>query len=77
MNSRSHLNFLGITAFSMREVDLYGIRQVTKMALESIAPGNKRPLHVTFDIDSLDDKEVRCTGTKGRLVDLINSLIIM
>ena len=62
---RAILDMLGITAFSMKEVDLYGIRKVTHMALERITPGNIRPLHVSFDIDSLDDTEVITTGTPG------------
>jgi arginase len=62
----------------MKEVDRFGIRKVTQMALEHITPGNKRPLHVSFDIDSLDDREVITTGTPGNKdAETLKSLICM
>jgi len=39
--------------------------QVVKRALDLINPGRNRPLHVSFDIDSLDPLEAPATGTKG------------
>jgi len=56
---------LGITAYSMKEVDQLGIRNVTRMALDKISPGGTRPVHLSFDIDSLDDSEIVTTGTPG------------
>lgn len=58
------LEMLGIAAFSMRDVDQYGIQKVTEMALSRISHGNKmRPIHVSYDIDSICDSVVRSTGT--------------
>lgn len=65
----------------MKDVDLHGIHKVTQMALKRICPGNKRPLHVSYDIDALDVNEVITTGTPGRNkywlcneLDFINSI---
>jgi arginase len=68
---RTIMNMLGINAYSMKDVDLYGIRKVTEMALDHICgkPGpsgtGRRPLHVSYDIDALDAGEVTTTGTPG------------
>lgn len=56
----------------MRDVDRLGIVEVTRCALEKIAPsGSKRPLHISFDIDVLDDLELggasSVTGTAGMM----------
>ena len=42
-----------------------GIHDVVHMALDRIDPGNKKSLHVSFDIDSLDPLEAPSTGTPG------------
>ena len=62
---RKALNDLNIAAFSMREVDQYGIQEVTKKALELINPQQNLPLHVSLDIDVLDPNEAPATGTRG------------
>jgi len=55
---------LGITAFGMREIGRLGIREVVRRALDQIAPNHTRPIHVSFDIDALDDLETGgSTGT--------------
>lgn len=54
---------LGITCFSMHEVDLYGISTVLKMALSAIDPEGTRPIHFSFDIDSMDPSIAASTGT--------------
>jgi len=54
---------LDMQAFSMRDVDELGIREVTKRAIRAINPNNDRPLHVSFDIDALDPAESPATGT--------------
>jgi len=61
---RKTINELGITSFSMREVDEFGIREVTRRALEIINPDKKLPLHVSLDIDVLDPSEAPATGTR-------------
>jgi arginase len=57
-----------ITAFGMEDVERYGIIEVTNMALRRIDPNNNLPLHVSFDIDSLDALEAPSTGTPGKVV---------
>jgi len=61
---RKTLNELKIPAFSMREVDQLGIREVTSRALDIINPDKKLPLHVSLDIDVLDPIEAPATGTR-------------
>lgn len=54
----------------MEDVERYGIIEVTNMALRRIDPNNNLPLHVSFDIDSLDTLEAPCTGTPGKVIYL-------
>ncbi|GAA5920025.1 hypothetical protein JCM6882_001709 [Rhodosporidiobolus microsporus] len=49
-----------IKAFTMRDVDRYGISKVVDLALDHV--GRERPLHVSFDIDSLDPAVAPSTG---------------
>lgn len=53
----------GIRAFSMHDVDKYGIARVMEMALQAVDPEGKRPLHLSFDIDGLDPIHAPSTGT--------------
>ena len=39
----------GIKAFSMHEVDKYGIGKVVDMALDAVNPNRDRPIHLSFD----------------------------
>ncbi|VVT46636.1 uncharacterized protein SAPINGB_P001312 [Magnusiomyces paraingens] len=55
-----------IAAFTMRHVDQYGIGKVVEMALRAINPHNKRPIHLSFDIDALDPFFAPATGTAVR-----------
>jgi arginase len=54
---------LGVTAFSMSEVDRMGIQKVVDEALRAIDPNNEHPLHFSFDIDGLDPSVAGSTGT--------------
>lgn len=60
---------LGIAAYTIDDIDKVGIGEVIQKALESINPRGDRPIHVSYDIDSLDPKEAPSTGTpvKGGL----------
>lgn len=70
---RDVINQYGVTAFSMEDVDKYGIQNVIEMALRNIDPEGDRSLHVSFDIDSLDVLEAPSTGTPGKnIVNKIN-----
>ena len=54
----------GIKAFSMHDIDRYGIGRVMDMALGWI--GNDTPIHLSFDIDALDPMWAPSTGTAVR-----------
>lgn len=56
----------GITAFSMHEVDKYGIGEVMNRALDAVNPYRDRPIHLTFDVDALDPSVAPSTGTPVR-----------
>ncbi|XP_068730884.1 arginase-1-like isoform X2 [Montipora capricornis] len=60
---------LGIAAYTIDDIDKEGIGEIIHRALERINPEGDRPIHVSYDIDSLDPKEARSTGTpvKGGL----------
>lgn len=52
-----------ITAFSMHDVDRYGIGKVVEMALDKVNPTRERPVHLSFDVDALDPSVAPSTGT--------------
>lgn len=53
----------GIKAFSMHEVDKYGIGKVVEMALDHVNPNRDLPIHLSFDVDALDPSVAPSTGT--------------
>jgi arginase len=53
----------GIKAFSMHEVDKYGIGKVVQMALDHVNPNRDAPIHLSFDVDALDPSVAPSTGT--------------
>lgn len=53
----------GIKAFSMHEVDRYGIGKVVEMALDTVNPNRDKPIHLSFDVDALDPSVAPSTGT--------------
>lgn len=55
-----------IAAFSMHEVDRYGIGKVVEMALDRVNPDRSRPIHLSFDVDALDPSVAPSTGTPVR-----------
>jgi arginase len=62
------LRELGVKAFSMSDVDKFGMMRVMEEAL-SIAGSGDSPIHVSFDMDGIDPSEAPGTGTpvKGGL----------
>ncbi|KAI0728435.1 Ureohydrolase [Fomitopsis betulina] len=56
----------GIKAFSMHEVDKWGIGRVVEMALDHVNPGRTLPVHLSFDVDALDPSVAPSTGTPVR-----------
>ncbi|KAJ7685595.1 Ureohydrolase [Mycena polygramma] len=55
-----------IKAFSMHEVDKYGIGKVVEMALDHVNPNRALPIHLSFDVDALDPSVAPSTGTPVR-----------
>ncbi|KAI9011748.1 Ureohydrolase [Hyaloraphidium curvatum] len=56
----------GVKAFSMHEVDKYGIGRVMELALDHVNPKRDKPIHLSFDVDALDPSVIPCTGTPVR-----------
>jgi arginase len=54
----------GIKAFTMNDIDRYGIGKVMDMALGWI--GGDTPIHLSFDVDALDPMWAPSTGTPVR-----------
>mmetsp|Transcript_12004 Transcript_12004/g.29538 ORF Transcript_12004/g.29538 Transcript_12004/m.29538 type:complete len:389 (-) Transcript_12004:237-1403(-) len=57
---------LNIKAYSMYEVDRYGIGAVMEHCLQAISPQNSRPIHLSYDIDAVDPDLAPATGTMVR-----------
>lgn len=57
------LDKLRIKTFSMREIDEVGIIEVVARVLDAVNPKSNRPIHCSFDIDSLDRTVAPSTGT--------------
>jgi len=53
----------GIKAFSMHEIDKYGIGKVVELALDAVNPNRDLPIHLSFDVDALDPTVAPSTGT--------------
>ncbi|MCJ1238032.1 Arginase, catabolizes arginine to ornithine and urea [Varicellaria rhodocarpa] len=53
-----------IRAFSMHDIDKYGIGKVMDLALAHIGPDT--PIHLSFDVDALDPQWAPSTGTPVR-----------
>ncbi|KAF0991672.1 hypothetical protein HZS_6462 [Henneguya salminicola] len=60
---------LNICTYDMVTIDRLGIHECITCALRKIDPTCSKPLHVSFDIDSIDPSFIPCTGTpvKGGL----------
>jgi len=60
---RKALKELGITVFTMHEIDRYGMTEVIERALKAAGNGTDG-IHVSFDLDSMDPSYVTGTGTR-------------
>lgn len=60
---RKILKELGITVFTMHEIDRLGMTEVMTRAIE-IASNGTDGIHVSFDLDSMDPVFVQGTGTR-------------
>jgi len=67
MKERQILREMNIKAFTMYEVDKYGIGGVMDQALDHLlAKDPDRPLHLSYDIDAVDPILAPATGTAVR-----------
>ncbi|XP_048481756.1 arginase, hepatic isoform X2 [Plutella xylostella] len=55
-----------IPTFAMEDVDTHGIKSSVQHVLQQLDPRGEKPIHVSFDIDSLDALEAPSTGTPVR-----------
>jgi len=53
---------LGIRVFTMKDIDVKGMVTCVREALDTASP-NGEPIHVSFDVDGIDAREVPGTGT--------------
>jgi len=60
-HERHNIQQCGIKAFSLHEVDKYGIGKVMKKALKHLGDG---PIHLSLDIDAIDPSVCPSTGTR-------------
>lgn len=67
-DEKASIRSLGITCYTMHDIDRLGIAQVMDKVIQKLG-GTTDGLHVSFDIDSVDPKEAPGTGTpvKGGL----------
>lgn len=64
---RDLISSLGIKAYTMHEIDRYGIGQVMEMTLDHLLGRNpERPIHLSYDIDAVDPVLAPATGTTVR-----------
>ncbi|MBD5635587.1 MAG: arginase [Candidatus Eremiobacteraeota bacterium] len=59
---RKRIAELGVRAFSMTEIDRYGMVRVMEEAI-SIVGSDPRSVHVSFDMDGIDPREAPGVGT--------------
>jgi len=64
---RNVIHKFGIKAFTMYDIDLLGIGTVMSLAMEHLLSKNPdRPLHLSWDVDSIDPVHAPATGTAVR-----------
>ncbi|PIK55856.1 hypothetical protein BSL78_07248 [Apostichopus japonicus] len=55
---------LNMTAYSIHDVDKHGLPEVLARSMDAINPRGNRPIHLSFDVDSLDPSVTPSTGTR-------------
>lgn len=66
-SERETIRNMGIQAYTMHDIDHYGIGSVMDMALGHLLKDNPhRPLHLSYDIDAIDPIHAPATGTAVR-----------
>lgn len=64
-NEKRNLRESGVTVFTMKEVDRYGMAAVAQKAIEA-ASDHTAGIHVSFDVDAADPSVAQGTGTPMR-----------
>ena len=54
---------LGLRAYTMHDLDRYGVGKVMEMGLDYLAGTKPRALHLSYDIDAIDPTVAPSTGT--------------
>ncbi|XP_072031873.1 arginase-1-like [Amphiura filiformis] len=57
------LDNYGMKCFDIHQIDKYGIAEIFSRAMEWVNPRGDKPIHLSFDIDSLDPIVSPSTGT--------------
>jgi arginase len=65
LGERERIRELGVRAFSMMEIDRYGMVQVMEDAIALVADG-PGSVHLSFDMDGIDPREAPGVGTPVR-----------
>lgn len=63
VEERKIITAMGIQAYTMTDIDRYGIGRVMELALQHL---DGRPLHLSYDIDAVDPVLAPATGTAVR-----------
>jgi len=63
---RNLMKSWGVNVFTMSEIDRFGIGSVMDQAIQILFKDGKRPLHLSYDIDSIDPHFAPSTGTSVR-----------
>ncbi len=62
-DERAFVNACGVTTFTMRDIDMLGMVEVSRLAREAATRGTAG-FHLSFDLDGLDPEVIPGTGTK-------------
>lgn len=62
-NERARVRESGVRAYTMRELDMFGMDRVMREAIEYATDGTAG-FHVSFDLDGIDPSEAPGTGTR-------------
>lgn len=66
-SERKRIRELGIRAYTMKDIDHYGVGKVMDMALSHLlSSDSNRPIHISYDIDAVDPIYAPATGTAVR-----------
>ena len=68
---------LKIQYFSSEELDILGAKAILEMALHRADPTGMCPIHLSFDVDLCDQKDLQSTGTKVPHGPMLEEIFLM